>query len=439
VIAVDPHLLVRAAALYVTVTATIVLWVWRRPGPRAVAGATLACFWNAAIVLALDIVAAHEGWWGFDAQGGRLLGTPVDLQLSWMLLWGAIPALAFPALPLWRVIVIALLIDVVTMPIAAPVVRLGPDWLVGEAAGLAFGLVPAQLLARWTTRNDHLEGRALLQVLMFTGLLVFVLPAIVIEGSHSSWVNPTSRPAWQMSLVVQLLALPAMFGLSAVQEFVTRGRGTPVPFDPPRRLVTTGVYAYIGNPMQVSAALLLVLFGIIVWNPWVAAAGVMAHLYSVGLAGWDEDDDLRQRFGDAWMDYRHGVRRWLPRLRPWHRPDLPPSRLYVSASCTMCREVARWFDRRDVRRLVIVAAETHPSRGLRRITYESGDGSWSASGVEALARALEHIHLGWASVGFLVRLPVVCEFAQLVADASGAEPRTIAPETCPADGPQTRV
>src|SRR5262249_17804827 len=59
------------------------------------------------------------------------------------------------------------------------------------------------------------------------------------------------------------------------------------------------------------------------------------------------------------------------------------------------------------------------------ITYEPADGSRSASGVAAIARGLEHIHLGWALVGFFLRLPVVCQLCQLLADASGAEPRRI--------------
>ena len=64
---------------------------------------------------------------------------------------------------------------------------------------------------------------------------------------------------------------------------------------------------------------------------------------------------------------------------------------------------------------------------MTRITYEPADGSRAATGVEAVARALEHIHLGWALLGFLLRLPIICQLAQLLADASGAEPRRIRP------------
>lgn len=120
---------------------------------------------------------------------------------------------------------------------------------------------------------------------------------------------------------------------------------------------------------------------------------------------------------------------------PWQHPDQPASRLFVSERCEMCSDVARWFNRRGARRLAIVPAETHPSRALTRVTYEPADGSRSASGIEAIARALEHLHLGWALVGFLFRLPGVCELTQLVADASGAEPRRLpqAIEACEAE------
>jgi len=74
----------------------------------------------------------------------------------------------------------------------------------------------------------------------------------------------------------------------------------------------------------------------------------------------------------------------------------------------------------------VIPAETHPSGALTRITYEPADGTRSSAGIEAVARALEHLHLGWALVGFLLRLPLVCQLTQLLTDASGGEARLIA-------------
>jgi hypothetical protein len=230
--------------------------------------------------------------------------------------------------------------------------------------------------------------------------------------------------------MAQVLAVPGVLGLSAVQEFVTRGGGTPVPFDPPQRIVTSGVYAYVRNPMQLSGVCLLVLLGAAIVNPYVAAAGALAHLYSVGIAGWDEDEDLRRRFGDAWVTYRRGVRSWIPRWRPWYPADAAPAKLFVAASCGMCSQVGAWFHQHAARHIVIVAAESHPSRALTRIRYEPADGSEPASGVAALARALEHVHFGWAMLAFAIGLPGVSTIVQIVVDASGGAPRTMLNDKC---------
>src|SRR5688572_16407349 len=420
----NPYLVVRGAAVYVAAIALIAAVIWRRPDRSAAVGAWLAFAWNVPAVFALHLIATRAGWWWYDAHGGLLLGLPVDLWLAWAIVWGPAIAIAMPHAPLWVIAVAALAIDLVAMPAAAPVVQLSSTWLVGETVALVSCLVPAQLLARWTATDRHLTRRAALQVVAFTLLLGVLLPVIAIEGSASSWANPLTESRWLLSIALQILCIPAVLGLSAVQEFVTRGLGTPVPFDPPRRIVTTGPYAYVANPMQLSAVMVLLIGAVMVGNMFVALAGVMAHIYSVGLAGWDEDQDLRQRFGDAWLRYRACARAWIPRWRPSY-VETPIAQLYVASECSMCQEVGTWFQFRSARGLAIVPAETHP-RALTRIMYASGDGSYTASGVAAVGRALEHINLGWAMIGFAVRLPIICPIVQLIVDASGGAPREIA-------------
>ena len=289
----DQYLLVRAAAIYVAALLTAAAVVWRRPDQRTLAGALLAFAWNLPALLAVHLVAIGAGWWRYDVDGGVLLGMPVDLWLAWALLWGPVPAIAMPRVPLPAIALLAVLVDLVAMPAAAPVVQLGPSWLIGEFVSILVCLVPALLLARWTSADRHLVARACLQVLAFTGLLAWLIRSSRSKARTRRWIDPRTQPVWVLSLAVQCLAIPAILGLSAVQEFVTRGRGTPVPFDPPRHIVTTGIYAYVANPMQLSAVLFLFLLAMIVGNVWVASAGLIAHIYSVGLAGWDEKEDLR--------------------------------------------------------------------------------------------------------------------------------------------------
>jgi hypothetical protein len=61
---------------------------------------------------------------------------------------------------------------------------------------------------------------------------------------------------------------------------------------------------------------------------------------------------------------------------------------------------------------------------LRRARYEGHDG-YRVNGVAAIARALEHVNLAWAMVGWCLRLPGFDRLAQLVADLLGAGPRDI--------------
>ena len=162
--------------------------------------------------------------------------------------------------------------------------------------------------------------------------------------------------------------MPAILGLSAVQEFAQRGLGTPVPYDPPKRLVSSGVYAYIANPMQLSITLLLIGLGGLLESLWVSAAGLMAFLYSAGLAAWDEGEALERRFGQKWVAYRQVVRPWWPRRRPWQGPPpipeaaQPPAHLYVATGCDPCSELGNWLQKQKPVNLLLIAAEDHPTR-----------------------------------------------------------------------------
>jgi protein-S-isoprenylcysteine O-methyltransferase Ste14 len=332
-----------------------------------------------------------------------------------------VPVLVAPALPLVVWLLLGAWIDLLLMPACAPVVQLGARWWIGEAVGLLL-CCPALLLARWTAQGRHLYPRTILQVVCFCGLLLGVLPAGVLALTGGTWQALLARPRWLTSLLLQAVALAALPGLSAVQEFATRGGGTPVPYDPPKHLVTSGVYAYLANPMQTTMSVVLCLWGAVLASPWVALAGLMAVAYSAGLAAWDEGGSLRARHGDAWTAYRARVRAWWPRSRPF---VATPARLYVALGCDPCSALGRWIAAQAPIGLTIVAAEHHPTRALRRLTYDPGDGGAEEDGIAALGRALEHLHLGWAYLGWTLRLPGLREVAQVLADASGGGPRAV--------------
>lgn len=68
-----------------------------------------------------------------------------------------------------------------------------------------------------------------------------------------------------------------------------------------------------------------------------------------------------------------------------------------------------------------VLPATRSPRPLTRLSYVGRDGA-AVSGVAAFARAVQHLHLGWASVGWLLKVPGLDRFVQLVVDAVGGGP-----------------
>lgn len=411
---------VRLAILYVPLAVTALLWRLRRPDRRLGAAVLLAACWNLWTLQALNLVAVRAGWWSFDANGPDLLGLPADVLIGWSSWWGAVAVLVPLRIP-WLV-ASAAVIDIFAMPAAAPVVTLGRHWPVGEVLALTVCLVPGLLLARWTADDRRLGARIVLQVLAATGVMVGIVVAVGTELRGLDLRHVLARPAAVTAIAASFLGVFALVAVTAVREFGERGLGTPIPFDPPRRLVVTGPYAYVRNPMQAGMLGVYAFLSAVLWTPWLLVAVVVGSVYAAGLASWHEDAELRERFGDGWVWYRRRVRRWLPRWRPRGQPS--PARLYVAASCVACSSLGRWIADRGPVSLDLLAAEDAPDLECERLTYIGPDG-YHCQGIAALARALEHLNLGWALAGWVLRLPVVCQLVQLIGDAVGAGPRRL--------------
>ena len=121
-------------------------------------------------------------------------------------------------------------------------------------------------------------------------------------------------PAWLRPAGYLLIAVGAGLAAACVTVFISRGKGTPVPFDPPRRFVATGPYRWVRNPMYCGAVAVLLGAGFVVGSPSIALLAVvfwaLAHLLVVTY----EEPSLEHRFGAEYTTYKATVNRWLPRL-----------------------------------------------------------------------------------------------------------------------------
>jgi protein-S-isoprenylcysteine O-methyltransferase Ste14 len=118
------------------------------------------------------------------------------------------------------------------------------------------------------------------------------------------------------SQIVALVAGAVGAGLAlwCVATFAFVGRGTPAPFDPPRRLVVAGPYRRVRNPMYIGAAIALgaaaLYYQSLALLAFTAGFLVATHLFVVVY----EEPTLRRSFGAEYNDYCREVRRWWPNL-----------------------------------------------------------------------------------------------------------------------------
>ena len=150
---------------------------------------------------------------------------------------------------------------------------------------------------------------------------------LIVPGSVAMWIplwivsRDARRVDWLLTSEWHMAGLvPAAIGLAGyfacLSDFMTIGRGTPAPIDPPTRLVVQGLYRFVRNPMYlsvgtllvgeviVSASLALAAYTALVWLAW--------HLVVVFL----EEPALERTFGDEYRAYRASVPRWVPRWVP---------------------------------------------------------------------------------------------------------------------------
>ena len=146
-----------------------------------------------------------------------------------------------------------------------------------------------------------------------TLFIVFLL--VYLPGRFLSWsgiVAPATTGAPQVA-GMSLVAIGTAIALWCVFTFVFIGKGTPAPFDPPRKLVIRGPYRFVRNPMYIGAGMTLAGAALFYQSLsifiYTGLFFLITHLFVV----FYEEPTLRRTFGDEYEAYFRQVRRWLPK------------------------------------------------------------------------------------------------------------------------------
>lgn len=154
--------------------------------------------------------------------------------------------------------------------------------------------------------------RALGYATLFIAFALVYLPAQVLRWSGVTQPGEIGAP---QVIGILLVTFGGALALWCVVTFGTIGKGTPAPFDPPRKLVGRGPYRFVRNPMYIGAG--IALGGAALYYTSLPLLGFLIFFWIVThvFVTFYEEPTLHKMFGPEYEQYRRDVRRWWPRLR----------------------------------------------------------------------------------------------------------------------------
>jgi protein-S-isoprenylcysteine O-methyltransferase Ste14 len=137
---------------------------------------------------------------------------------------------------------------------------------------------------------------------------------IPLYGLVAVGLDPSAPEPWQLGLG-GALALAGL--LLRAWARVHIGRSSDTRRLHARRLVTTGPYAYVRNPLYVGN--LGIAVGLAIWIGSTAGVALLALALALHYARVvrAEEHGLEGDFGDRYRAYRDATPRWLPSARLW--------------------------------------------------------------------------------------------------------------------------
>lgn len=236
---------------------------------RSTRWAVVTASWTVAVTVALGVYAlvTREGGWGAFLM---VLAAGATVAAAMVMAWGHVPVGWFFVGPLsFRPAPERSRVSNVFHSLA----QLVTFWTV------FFVLLPLTL--GWTERRLHLDA-----------------PVLSTPGAR--WLG------------LAIFALGSAVGVWSCLSMAVLGEGTPLPSVAGRRLVVTGPYRFVRNPMAVAGAGQTVGAGLYVGSWTVGLSALIGGLLWNFFIRPSEEADLTARFGRDYNDYRRRVRCWVP-------------------------------------------------------------------------------------------------------------------------------
>ncbi len=153
--------------------------------------------------------------------------------------------------------------------------------------------------------------------------LFFVVAPLTLAGvipwSITHW---EFRPPFLAAEATRLAGVALIVaGVPGVVDFFARfaleGLGTPAPIAPPQKLVVSGLYRYVRNPIYIAVVAVILGQALAFADERLLWYGALLWLFFHVWVVMIEEPPLEETFGAEYERFLTHVPRWIPRLTPW--------------------------------------------------------------------------------------------------------------------------
>jgi protein-S-isoprenylcysteine O-methyltransferase Ste14 len=158
-------------------------------------------------------------------------------------------------------------------------------------------------------------GRKRARAAAGSALFLVIAPgtmAILVPYLLTGWDADPAPLAGRIAGAALTIAGAAVL-LSAFARFALQGLGTPAPTAPTERLVVTGLYRYVRNPMYLAVTATILGQWLLLDRPVLLAYALVFAATTFAFVRGYEEPALRDRYGEEYERYREAVPGWWPR------------------------------------------------------------------------------------------------------------------------------
>ncbi|MFW9903640.1 MAG: methyltransferase family protein [Candidatus Thorarchaeota archaeon] len=167
------------------------------------------------------------------------------------------------------------------------------------------------------TATGSTRVRILLTPIGGGGFIVFSLLIFLISLAIDTVLGMPRLLLTPLNLIISIPILILALSLILWSSLLfAKAKGTPVPFSPPMKLVHSGPYAYIRNPIVLGY--ILVFLGIGFFFGSISLVLIITPFYFLLLIleiKLIEEPELEKRFGKEYQEYKERVPMFIPRFK----------------------------------------------------------------------------------------------------------------------------